>query len=174
MSQFRVTLRPALAGRAPVLRSGVSIVALPEGALLHLVSRPTGDDVTSLVCDTAAAGLVLRSMAPGQWLAVGDKGLSQIDLKALQQSVKTRADIVDQSHGRIRILVKGPMAMRVLAKGTAVDLAVFPIGHSSTTLIGHIAAHVTRLGEEEFELIVLRGFAESLWDDLARMSLEFV
>jgi sarcosine oxidase subunit gamma len=64
---------------------------------------------------------------------------------------------------------------RVLAKGTAVDLTLsaFPIGKSTTTLIGHIAAHITRMSAEGFEIMVLRGFAESLWDDLARMSAEF-
>ena len=33
--------------------------------------------------------------------------------------------------------------------------------------------HLTRVDGQVFEVIVLRGFAESLWDDLARMSLEF-
>jgi sarcosine oxidase gamma subunit len=89
--------------------------------------------------------------------------------------LKPKVDIVDQSHGRVRILVRGPMAVRVLAKGTAVDLALsaFPVGHASTTLIGHIAAHVTRIDQDAFELIVLRSFAESLWDELGLMSQEF-
>ncbi len=43
------------------------------------------------------------------------------------------------------------------------------VGGSTATLIGHIAAHVTRVDKDAFEIIVLRGFAESLWDDLARM-----
>ncbi|SEH97891.1 sarcosine oxidase, gamma subunit family, heterotetrameric form [Rhizobium tibeticum] len=53
----------------------------------------------------------------------------------------------------------------------AVDLALSEcaVGRSTTTLIGHIAAHITRVDEDAFEIIVLRGFAESLWDDLARM-----
>jgi len=83
--------------------------------------------------------------------------------------------VVDQSHGRVRIALSGPMATRVLAKGTAADLSLtaFPIHHATTTLIGHIAAHLTRIAEDRFELIVLRGFAESQWEDLDRMSAEF-
>ncbi|SEH97851.1 sarcosine oxidase, gamma subunit family, heterotetrameric form [Rhizobium tibeticum] len=37
-----------------------------------------------------------------------------------------------------------------------------------------IAAHITRVDEDVFEIIVLRGFAEILWDDLARMCAEYV
>jgi sarcosine oxidase subunit gamma len=75
----------------------------------------------------------------------------------------------------VRIRIEGKTAHRALSKGTALDLdpSAFPIGQSAVTLVGHIAAHVTRVGAETFEIIVLRGFAESLWDDLARMGLEF-
>jgi sarcosine oxidase subunit gamma len=41
-------------------------------------------------------------------------------------------------------------------------------------LIGNIAAHITQVDEDAFETIVLRGFAESVWDDLARMCAEYV
>ncbi len=71
--------------------------------------------------------------------------------------------------------MRGPLAVTVLQKGTAVDfdLVAFPITRSTTTLIGHIAVHLTRIESDVFELMVLRGFAESLWDDLTQMSLEF-
>ncbi len=175
MSDYRITLRPALADRPPVIRNGVSIEALPEGTLLHLLDNPSAHATLDLGAEAATAGLTLRPASPGQWFAVGETALPRAAFAALEAALKTRADIVDQSHGRVRIVVRGKMAMNVLAKGTAVDLAIpaFPVGQSATTLIGHISAHVTRTGPETFELIVLRGFAESLWDDLVRMSLEF-
>jgi len=171
MSKYRVTLRPALEGKQPIRRNGVSLEARPEGTLLHLLAGPSVSDLPEF--SVHAAGLSLRPVSPGQWFAVGDAALPHAELQAQASSLKAEADVVDQSHGRIRIVVRGPMATPVLAKGTAVDLAAFPVGHSATTLIGHIAAHVTRIDEDAFELIVLRGFAESLWDELARMSLEF-
>jgi len=175
MTEYRITLRPALAGKPAVIRNGVSIEALPEGALLHLLGNPSASAMPGPDADVALAGLSLRPVSPGQWFAVGETALPRTTLAALETAVKAKADIVDQSHGRVRILVRGPMAVKVLAKGTAVDLALsaFPVGQTATTLIGHIAAHLTRTGDDAFELIVLRGFAESLWDDLARMSLEF-
>jgi sarcosine oxidase subunit gamma len=171
MSKYRVTLRPALDGKQPIQRNGVSLEARPEGTLLHLLALPSTTELRGF--SEHAANLSLRPVSPGQWFAVGDTALPHADLQALASSLKAETDIVDQSHGRIRILVRGPMATRVLAKGTAVDLAIFPVGLSATTLIGHITTHVTRIDEDAFELIVLRGFAESLWDELVQMSLEF-
>ncbi len=85
------------------------------------------------------------------------------------------ADVVDTSHGRVRMALSGATVERVLAKGTAVDLALsaFPVGQSATTLVGHISVQLTRTGEQSFELMVLRGFAGSLWDDLIGMAREF-
>lgn len=168
-----LTLRPALA-RPPLQRNGLRIEALPEGTLLHLLA-PAGSDAEGLAAELRANGLSLRPVSPGQWFAVGDAVLSKTEHEALALRLKPLADIVDQSHGRVRIALGGPMATRVLAKGTAADLslAAFPVGHATTTLVGHIAAHLTRIAQERFELIVLRGFAESQWEDLDRMSAEF-
>jgi sarcosine oxidase subunit gamma len=67
------------------------------------------------------------------------------------------------------------MATTALSRGTAVDLdpTAFLVGHATMTLIGHISAHLTRLDADRFEITVLRGFAEALWDDLARMCAAF-
>ena len=50
---------------------------------------------------------------------------------------------------------------------------LFETDDTRATLIGHIAVHLTRTGPDRFELMVLRGFAESLWHDLETMSAEF-
>jgi sarcosine oxidase subunit gamma len=174
MSAYRVTQRAALADRKPVVRTGVSLEALAEGTVLHLLARPN-TALPEIIGDAALSGLSLRSVSVGQWFAVGPVALRYEDLDAIEQKLKPVADVVDQSHGRVGIRVRGLQATHVLAKGTAVDLsdATFPVGRSTTALIGHIAAHITRTEEDAFELLVLRGFAESLWDDLVRMSLEF-
>lgn len=168
-----LTLRPALA-RLPLQRSGLRIEALLEGTVLHLLA-PVGSGPAGLTAELGASGLSLRPVSPGQWFAVGDAVLSNTARAALAARLKPAAEVVDQSHGRVRIALSGPMATRVLAKGTAADLSLtaFPIDHATTTLIGHIAAHLTRIAEDRFELIVLRGFAESQWEDLDRMSAEF-
>jgi sarcosine oxidase subunit gamma len=176
MSAFAIEHRAALGGKVPLISTGVTLRALPEGHVLHLLSASGDGDISRTIssllgCDVLAK----RSVSPGQWFVVGDAPLSPAALADIMQKLNQYADVIDQSHGRVRIAVAGAKAASVLAKGTAVDLALnaFPIGHATTTLIGHIATHITRVSEDGFELIVLRGFAESLWDELADLSAEF-
>lgn len=177
MSEYRVTLRPALAAMPRVASDRIALEALAEGHVIHVLGKP-GDAAlaTRLTPLSDGSPHAVRVAGPGQWFIVGDATKSHAELSALMETLKPDAFGVDQSQGRVRMLVRGSMVERVLAKGTAVDLslAAFPVGHSATTLMGHIAAHVTRVGDDAFEIMVLRGFAESLWDDLVRMCAEYL
>ncbi len=172
-SDFRPTLRPVLGAKRAIASTAIKLSPLLESAIIHVLAAPDATDLELRLRDLAKG--VVRAVSPGQWFIVGEHPLSHADMKALLATLEPRATGVDQSQGRVRIRIEGKMAERVLAKGTAVDLslAAFSVGHSATTLIGHIAAHLTRVDGQVFEIIVLRGFAESLWDDLVRMSLEF-
>lgn len=167
---FDLTPRPPLAGRQPLLRDGIRLEALPGGHVLHVLAKESAPPGLE-----AGGPFSLRPVAPGQWFIVGDKTLSHAETERLAASLKPKAEIVDQSHGRVRLRISGPNAAWVLSKGTAVDLApnAFPIGASAMTLIGHIGAQITRVAEDGFELTVLRGFADSLWHDLDEMSRQF-
>lgn len=160
MSDKPFSSKPALAG---VLGDGVTLKALPEGHVVMLLTRE-GQPAPE------AAGL--RPAGPGQWLKVGDEPLPPEDLAALGARLPDVA-ISDQSHGRVRIAVAGGKAAAMLAKGTAVDLAALPLGESVATLVGHLGVHLTRTGEAEFELLVLRSFATALWHDLEAMAAEY-
>lgn len=174
MSEYRLIHRPALSDKQPFNASGIGLTALPEGHVIHVLAEQ-GADPSAMLKGLAEQGHSVRYAAPGQWFIVGDEPLADDALAALLTRLTPHAEGVDQSHGRVRILARGPMVERVLAKGSGTDLALsaFAVGRSTTTLIGHIAAHVTRVEDHAFEIMVLRGFAESLWDDLAQMSAEF-
>lgn len=176
MPEFRPVLRPALGTRQPLASAALKLFPLPEGMIIHVLARPGEQDVAPFLGSlTKAAMHGLRPVSPGQWFIVGDEPMPHQEMKSLFAALEPRATGVDQSHGRVRIRIEGKMASCALSKGTALDLdsSAFPVGQSAVTLIGHVAAHITRVDAEAFEIIVLRGFAESLWDDLARMSLEF-
>ncbi|THK36508.1 sarcosine oxidase subunit gamma [Ensifer sp. MPMI2T] len=176
MSDFRITLRPAL-GSAPRPGSrGLSITAMPEGHVVQVLGRPHAPDLFGVLeRATGAAHRSVRAAGPGQWFIVGDAPLSRDEFAALSTALQPHATAVDQSHGRVRIRVEGTIVERMLAKGTAVDLdpGAFPVGTSAMTLLGHVSVHLTRIEIAAFEVMVLRGFAESLWEDLVRMSVEF-
>ncbi|RVH03388.1 sarcosine oxidase subunit gamma family protein [Sinorhizobium meliloti] len=176
MSEFRPTLRPALGSRQAVASADFRLSPLPEGTIIHVLARPGQEDIVPFLGRfTDAAPHALRPVSPDQWFIISDAPIPHQEMKSLFAALEPRATGVDQSHGRVRIRIEGKMAHRALSKGTALDLdpSAFPIGQSAVTLVGHIAAHVTRVGAETFEIIVLRAFAESLWNDLARMGLEF-
>lgn len=170
MAEYRFSHRAALADWSAVGGAEVSLAPLPEGHVIQLLGIAERAGVPA-----TAAGSAIHDGGPGQWFLVGDAPLSHQAVGAYLAGLPKGAYGIDQSHGRVRIRVAGPRAETVLAKGTGVDLALaaFPPGTATTTLFGHIAAHVARTDPSTFELMVLRGFAESLWDELVRMSLEF-
>ncbi len=175
MSDFRVARRPALDSGPARSAARTGIRLLPEGHVIHVLGRASDPDLESLLASIARGASDVRPTGPAQWFIVGDEPMPREAMARIFAALGSKAVCIDQSHGRVRIGIEGPMVEQVLAKGTAVDLSLpaFPIGHSATTLVGHIAAHLTRVEERAFEIIVLRSFAESLWDDLIRMSAEF-
>lgn len=165
--------RPVLAGKATVGGDTIRLEALPERHLLHVMGTTTREEIEAHLL---AAGLKESSVRPAgyrQWFIAGNDRLSDIHLRALTGALAGRAFICDQSHGRIRIRVSGLNATRVLNKGTAVDLhpSAFPVGSTAMTLFGHISIQLTRTGTDDFELTVLRSFAESLHEELEALAL---
>ncbi len=173
MSEFPLTRRPAVDAIEPVRFGALTLEIVTEGSVLQLLGQPG-------IFDAAAAGAALgppppsalRAAGPGQWFLVSE---DPADIGQISERLAGIAYVVDQTHGRTRLRIRGSEARRVLAKGTAVDLhgEAFAIGHATMTLIGHIGANLARTGEDEFELLVLRGFAESLWHELKVMGAEF-
>ena|SRR5579863_2087196 len=95
--------------------------------------------------------------------------------RKLTDRLNSIATLSDQSHGRIMIRIAGSKARQTLAKGTPVDLdpAEFAVGKSVLTQMSHVVVHLTRTGEDAFEVSLFRGFAESFWEWLTRQAGEF-
>lgn len=172
-SGYQPVLRPVLSSKKAISSHEIRLSPLPEGTIIHLLAASGASEVENRLRDLSKGDV--RVLSPAQWLIVSDKPMSYAETKALFSLVEPHATAVDQSQGRVRMRIEGRMVERVLARGTAVDLSItaFPVRSSATTLIGHITAHLTRVEDQAFEIIVLRGFAESLWDDLVRLCREF-
>jgi len=167
------TTKPALAGKAVLQGETVRLEALPEGHLLHVMGATTSEEIAAQLL---AAGLKESSVRPAgyrQWFVTGNHHLSDMHLRSLSDALAGRAFICEQSNGRIRMRVSGRGAIRMLNKGTAVDLhpSNFPEGGSAMTLFGHISVQLTRTGMDDFELTVLRSFAEALYEELETLVL---
>ena len=150
-------------------RGDARIAAKPAGHILQILGAPLDADLASRVAGFRVGDAhALRPAGPGVWYLLGDASLSPGDLAGRQTRLGPLAHIVDQTHGRERIELSGPGAVRLLATGTAVDLSLgrFPIGAATETLFGHIGVHLTRTGPERFEVLVGRSYAMSLWEEL--------
>lgn len=126
---------------------------------------------------TAAAlsGDTAQWAGPDQYFVVAQgrgEGALYRELKAALDGI---ASVSDQSHGRVIIRIEGPKVRNVLAKGTPVDLHAdeFPAGKSALTQMAHVGVHMTRVGEDAFELSVFRGFSESFWEWITEQAEEF-
>jgi sarcosine oxidase subunit gamma len=78
------------------------------------------------------------------------------------------AAVTAQGDGIAALEVRGAAAEAVLARLVPMDLraAVFPVGRTARTLVNHMAAQVTRVGENAFEIMVMRSMARTLVHEL--------
>lgn len=121
------------------------------------------------------AGKSLRTVGPGVWLLVGELG-------ALGQPASLRAQlgdvatVVDLSHARCALQLRGVASSRTLAKFCGLDLepSAFPSGSATNTRFGHLGMHLARLDDRpSFELLVFRGYAEFVFDALCTAASEY-
>jgi sarcosine oxidase subunit gamma len=144
-------------------RGDCRIASRPAGHILQVLARPFDAERAAHLGEFA-----LRPAGPGSGYLVGETPLTPRDIAQLEARLGPQARLVDQTHGRVRLELSGPGAVRLLATGTAVDLSFqrFPVGAACETLFGHIGVHLTRTGADCFELLVGRSFAENLWQEL--------
>jgi len=80
----------------------------------------------------------------------------------------THAALTDQTDGWACARLEGRGATQVLARLAPIDLrpAAFRPGLTARTDLRHMAASLTRLGEDDFLILVFRAFARTLVHDL--------
>ena len=117
----------------------------------------------------------VRHLAPGVWQVVGAEG-SLPDAARLRADLAAVATVVDLSHARTCVQIAGPDAPSVLAKFCGLDLhaSQFPTGSAANTRFGHIGMTLVRLGDApSFEMLVFRGYAEFVFDELVEAGREY-
>lgn len=168
--------RPALPFPPHGDAASLLIEPLAEGHVLHLLAAPgAAVSPARLAAFSDGTPHAVRPLSPGQWLVVGDGAPDPAAIRAEAEAPPSLA-VSHQSHGRVRIALTGPQARFLLAKGCGVDFspAMFPVGFAAPTLFNHVGIHVTRTGEDRFELLVLRSFAQSLWEELTTLSADIL
>ena len=85
-------------------------------------------------------------------------------------SLEKHSAVVDQSDAWAVVRLEGDRAEQVLARLVPVDLRSghFKRGHTVRSLLFHMTASITRVGENAFQIMVFRSMAETLVHDLKR------
>lgn len=122
-----------------------------------------------------ARGASIQWAGLEQWFVVREDERDGALYDDLASKLDRLASVSDQSHGRVIISLSGARVRDVLAKGTPVDFhpRVFDQGDCAVTQMAHVGVHITQTGENAFEISLFRGFAESFWEWLTEMALEF-
>lgn len=112
---------------------------------------------------------------PDQYFVLAESRGEGALYRELKSALGDIASVSDQSHGRVIIRISGRKARAVLAKGTPVDLYPdeFAVGKSALTQMAHVGVHLTRVGDDAYDLSVFRGFAESFWEWITEQAEEF-
>lgn len=126
---------------------------------------------------TAAAGaLTVIALGPDEWLAVG--GESPAEARRLAEATQGHfVGVTDLGENYATLLLRGPKAREVLAKGCPLDLHpdVFKLGQAASSLVAKATTVLHLVSEDPegatFHLLVRRSFAEYLYrwlEDAAR------
>ena len=158
-----------LAERRPLAILQVSAFASTQTDAALNSELPTANRLTSNLV------LSVRLLAPGVWQIVGD-AFATIQAETLRSALGGFATVVDLSHARTAITVCGVAAQRTLAKfcGLDLDLEQFPVNSATNTRFGHLGMTLARTDDaNSFELLVFRGYAEHVFEQLIEAGAEF-
>ena len=106
-------------------------------------------------------------LAPDEWLIVGSGG-GEIEITARLRAAlgHLHAAVTDVSEARTTVVIAGPQARDLLAKGTSIDLHPRVFGPGRCVQTGFAGANIVLRQTDDtptLEIIVLNSFAEHLW-----------
>ena len=116
-------------------------------------------------------------LGPDEWLVVTpDRRLDRIERTLRDALEGQHAALTDVSHGRAVLVLSGPHAREVLAKGCTLDLhpRVFGPGRCAQSRLAKCQALIHHTTDApEFEIHVQRSFAQYAWTWLEDAGQEF-
>ncbi|MCB5160493.1 sarcosine oxidase subunit gamma [Marinomonas algarum] len=166
-------------------------IHLRELALLgHLTLRCDSSNHEQVACVAAILGVSLpltpltsaekgaysiRWMSPDEWLILVP-GLEAFSIESqFRDAMPGHYSLVNSSGGSTVLMLSGDNAVELLKKSTTVDwhLSEFPVGKVVSTLFAKSTATIRRTGDQCFELVIRRSFADYIWLWIQDASLEY-
>ncbi len=172
--------------------AGISAgIVLHEAALLgHLNLRGNAKDEAFLTGVQEALGVALPIspcssakgdmaqiiwLAPDEWLVVVASG-TEFDIEQkLRSTLKGHFAVSDISGAQTIIELSGSNVIDLMKKSTGYDLHIdsFPVGKVVGTTFAKAGAHILRVSEDKFQLVVRRSFSDYIWLWIQQGSQEY-
>jgi len=107
----------------------------------------------------------VRWIAPDEWLLIVPGVVAFSLEKRLREVIKGHFAITNVSGGQTVLTLSGNDAVNVLKKSIGYDLrdSNFPVGKVVTTTFVKTQAVIRRTGEQQWELVIRRSFADYVW-----------
>jgi sarcosine oxidase subunit gamma len=168
-----LSLPPAEGLGLPVEIGGIRLTA-PDPGPLTLVAPFRGQDSAVSAALRAALGLDLpgpgetRSGAQARAIWFGRRQVLVMGAEVPTGALDGIAAVTDQSDGWAAFRLEGTGTDAVLARLTPLDLRphAFPPGRTARTLVGHMAASLTRWNRDSCDILVFRSMAGTAVHDL--------
>lgn len=109
-------------------------------------------------------GIRVLWLSPDEWAVIGDFAQKDaLEAKLLQGLGSHRGQVVDNCGGFTGLIVKGKDAEILLRHLTPYDVEHMTAGKTVGTVMSQTHVILSRLGAQEYEIIVRRSFADYLW-----------
>ena len=156
--------------RRPLLPTSPALHPLPDAARYILRGGPDIRLVAEQALRLSVPANACRAISegeraalwlgPDEWLLISPQGSD--DTATLGAALGPRPhSLVDVSHRQLGVEIRGPQAARLVAAGCALDLdlAAFPVGMCTRTMLGKAEIVLWRTAPEVFRIEVWRSFA---------------
>ena len=147
-----------------------------DSAFAGAVHQALGLELPSALMLVAAGETSLQWLGPDEWLLVVPSGTEF----AVEQKLRAALDgqhisIVNVSGGQTLLELTGPKVRDVLMKSSSYDVhpSNFPVGKAVGTVFSKSQLVIRHTGEDNWELVVRRSFADYVWLWLQDASAEY-
>jgi sarcosine oxidase subunit gamma len=124
---------------------------------------------------TQNANTTIMWLSPDEWLIIVEGGSEEALENKLRRSLNGHFAVSDISGAQTMLEISGEYCVQLLQKSIGYDLHLdsFPINKVIGTALAKSSAHIRRTGEQDFQLIIRRSFADYIWLWLQQSSKEY-
>lgn len=140
------------------------------------VEKSLGLALPTIPCSSVSSDFVqIMWLAPDEWLIVVDSGNEYDVEQKLRSNLIGHYAVSDISGAQTLIELSGSHVIDFMKKSINYDLHLdsFPVGKVIGTNFAKASAHILRISEDKFQLVIRRSFSDYVWLWIQQASQEY-